>query len=423
MKNNLKISTVSKANIRTNLLILGLFFEVWAINGFFVGGNTLKLALLGMGFMLIIATVFTLPKNIKFVRFAFVVFVLFLSYIAIAVLMNANTTDKLTVVFDIICFFLLLSGYLIVNNLKYFSKASPKVIILITLLTLLGVFMYLKYQSVLSDSNTNSRSVVESGNDSDINAIGLAYTNSIVFFILYYFLVYYELKKWVRGLVILSMGSTIFLIFSTQSRGALIYIALILLANNFYRLKSMKNILKFFAYFIAFILLAVVLYFEVIKSIPALDNKVDGAIDRFSLLSKVGAGTDVKVDQSAYQRTLFIKNFFDNLSDIVFFGQDSYKPYPHNQFLEIIMRWGIFFGMPLMFVSITSFFKSVVILIKGKRVDSFINMAVLLFSFAFLQSLSSMSLDVNRILWFGLGFIIGLPGIRRLTKKRSVIPG
>lgn len=420
MKNNLKITAVSKANTRTNLLILGLFFQVWAINGFFVGGNTLKLALLGIGFMLIIATVFTLPKNVKFVRFTFIAFVLFLSYMTIAILMNANTTDKLTVVFDIICFFLLLSGYLIVNNLKYFSKASPKVIILITLLTLLGVFMYLKYQSVLSDSNLNSRSVVESGNDSDINAIGLAYTNSIVFFILYYFLVYYQLKKGVLWMVILSMCSTIFLIFSTQSRGALIYITLILLINNFYRLKSMKNIMKFFAYFIVFVLLGLVFYFEVIKSVPSLENKVDGAIDRFSLLSKVGAGNDVKVDQSAYQRTLFIKEFFDDLSNIIFFGQDNYKPYPHNQFLEIIMRWGIFFGMPLLFISISSFFKSVRILIGGEKIEPFINMAVLLFAFAFLQSLSSMSLDVNRILWFGLGFIIGLPSIYKLTRKKVI---
>jgi O-antigen ligase len=262
--------------------------------------------------------------------------------------------------------------------------------------------------------------VVESGNDSDINAIGLAYTNSIVFFILYYFLIYYQLKKWVRGMVILSMCSTIFLIFSTQSRGALIYIALILLINNFYRLKSMKNIMKFLAYFIVFVLLATVFYFEVIKSMPSLENKVDGAIDRFSLLSKVGAGTDVKVDQSAYQRTLFIKQFFDNLSDIILFGQDNYKPYPHNQFLEIIMRWGIFFGMPLLFVSISSFFRSVKILMKGKKINPFINMAILLFAFAFLQSLSSMSLDVNRILWFGLGFIIGLPSIYRLTRRKVI---
>jgi hypothetical protein len=420
LKNNLKTTAVSKANTRTNLLILGLFFQVWAINGFFIGGNTLKLALLGIGFILIIATVFTLPKNIKFVRFTFIAFVLFLSYMIIAIIMNANTTDKLTVVFDIICFFLLLSGYLIVNNLKYFSKASPKVIILITLLTMLGVFMYLKYQSVLSDSNLNSRSVVESGNDSDINAIGLAYTNSIVFFILYYFLVYYQLKKWALWMVILSMCSTIFLIFSTQSRGALIYITLILLINNFYRLKSMKNIMKFFAYFIVFVLLGTVFYFEVIKSVPSLENKVDGAIGRFSLLSKVGAGNDVKVDQSAYQRTLFIKEFFDDLSNIIFFGQDNYKPYPHNQFLEIIMRWGVFFGMPLLFISISSFFKSVRILIGGEKIEPFINMAVLLFAFAFLQSLSSMSLDVNRILWFGLGFIIGLPSIYRLTRRKVI---
>jgi len=419
LENNLKIkSTVRKANIRTNLLVLGLFFQVWAVNGYFVGGNTLKLGLLGMGFLLVIATVFTLPKNIKFVKFAFVSFVLFLSYLFIAILMNANTTDKLTLVFDVICFFLLLSGYLIVNNLKYFSKADPNIVLLITFLTVLGVFMYIKYQSVLSESN--SRSVVESGNDSDINAIGLAYVNSIVFFILYYFLIYYELKKWMRWLIILSMVSTIFLIFSTQSRGALIYITLILILNNIYRLKSIKNIFKFIVYFIGAILVIIVIYFQVIKSIPALETKVDGAIDRFSLLSKVASDADTKVDQSAYQRTLFIQLFFNNLKDIIFWGQEDYKPYPHNQFLEIIMRWGIFFGMPVLFYSISSFFKSLKILLRGVNVNPFINMVILLFAFAFFQSLSSMSLDVNRIFWFGLGFIIGLPSIKKIAKPKIV---
>ncbi|WP_157740864.1 hypothetical protein [Mucilaginibacter xinganensis] len=292
---------------------------------------------------------------------------------------------------------------------------------MITLLTVLGVFMYLKYQSVLNESNLNSRSVVETGNDSDINAIGLAYTNSVIFFILYYFLIYYDLKKWLRWFVILSMASTIFLIFSTQSRGALIYITLILIINNFYRLKSMKNILKFVVYFIGFIFVVIIFYFQVVKSIPALQAKVDGAIDRFGLLSKVANKGDAKADQSAYQRTLYIQDFYNNLKDIIFFGKENYKPYPHNQFLEIIMRWGIFFGMPLLFVSIGCFFKSVRVLMRGTTVNPFINMVILLFSFAFLQSLSSMSLDVNRILWFGLGFIVGLPSIYKLTKKKVVL--
>lgn len=407
---------IGKTNIRTNLLILGLYLEVWAVNGYFVGGNTLKLGLLGVGFLLIITTVFTLPKNIKFLRFTFISFVLLLCYWFIAILSNANTTENLTIIFDVISFFLLLSGYLIVNNLKYFSKADPKVILLITFLTVLGVFMYLKFQSVLTGNK--SRAIVESGNDSDINAVGLAYTNSIVFFILYYFLVYYELKKWLRWSVILSMACTIFLIFSTQSRGAMIYISLILLINNFYRLKSIKNIFKFIVYFIGAILVALVIYFQVVKSIPALENKIDGAIGRFGSLSKVATDADATVDQSAYQRTLYIQSFFNNLSDIIFFGEESYKPYPHNQFLEIIMRWGIFFGMPLIFVSISSFFKSIRILMKGTKINPFINMVILLFAFAFLQSLSSMSLDVNRIFWFGLGFIVGLPSFFRLTKRK-----
>ncbi|MBF4465676.1 O-antigen ligase [Flavobacterium sp. LC2016-12] len=398
-------TTIIDTNSRTNFFILGVFFLVWSVNGFFIGGNLLKIGLLFLGFGLILCTSFTLPKRKKFVYFSLITFSFFVLYWFIAIIRTQKTVTTSIFLFDIICFFLLLSGYLVASNLTFFKNVSPKIILFISFLAILGGMMYVRYQSqlLLNSIGGATRSATEDDGESGINVIGIAYTNAILFFILYYFIVYYNLKKWITGVVLLSMFCVIFVILATQSRGALIFIVLILLMTNFKRMMSFGNFLKFFK----IILVTIFLFVLAINFFPEMQQKIDGTISRFQTLLEFS--DDVEADQSSYERTLIIQDFFDNIEDIVLLGKERYSPYPHNQFLEIIMRWGIFFGVPLLIFSISSFVKSAKLLFRGSVSNPFVNLILLVLTFCFLQSLSSMSLEMNRMLWFGFGFVAALP--------------
>ncbi|MNG14382.1 hypothetical protein D3C84_981280 [compost metagenome] len=103
-----------------------------------------------------------------------------------------------------------------------------------------------------------------------------------------------------------------------------------------------------------------------------------------------------------------IEDFFENIGDVILIGKERYVPYPHNQFIEIIMRWGLFLGLPLFVFSIRNFIRALILLLKKGNISPFVNLILFIFIFSFFQSLSSMSLEMNRTLWFGFGFLAAI---------------
>ncbi|MBW4360344.1 O-antigen ligase family protein [Flavobacterium taihuense] len=398
-------NAVEIPNKRSNFFVLGVFFLVWSINGFFIGGGVLKMGLLMFGFILILGSSFTLPVYRRFINFSLIALFFLISYWAIAIVRSQKTVTFSIFTFDVICFLLLLSGYFVASNLNYFTKVSPKIILLISLLAIVGGVMFIKYQSQLLLNNVggNTRSAVEEGDDSGINVIGIAYTNAIIFFILYYFVVYYDLKKWIKGVVFLSIFCVLFVILSTQSRGALIYIVLILLMINFKKIFSVRYVFKS----LKVLLVAVLIFVLALNFFPAMQDKMEGTLERFQTL--IALSEDVEADKSSYERTLIMEDFFNNIEDVILLGKEGYNPYPHNQFVEIIMRWGLFFGLPLIVFSIRNFVRALMRLFKKDSVNPFMNLILFIFIFSFFQSLSSMSLEMNRMFWFGLGFLAAIP--------------
>lgn len=419
----MKISTATiHSNSRTSLFVLGVFFLVWSINGFFIGGELLKYLLLFLGFGLVLGTtLFSLPKDSRFFRFAFISFVGLLTFWFVALLLNQTTAQTNIVLFDIICYLLLISGYLVAQNLESFSKVNNKTILFIVLLTIFGCVMYIKYQSMLSlsDSLSSSRDVTEGGDEAGINVIGVSYTNAIIFFIIYYFLSFYQLKKAIKTALLFSIFLTFFLILYTQSRGALIYIVLIVILDNLKKIDTLAKGLKYTFNFLILLFFLVILIIKSIEMNPAFGQKLQGTLHRFQLF--VDVTENIEADPSTYQRTLFLDKFINEIDSIILFGQEGYQPYPHNQFVEILMRWGFFLGLPLILISLTSLVKSVRISIKNISLNPMIHLMVLLFLFSFLQSMSSMSLEMNRLFWLTMGFILALPKLNVLFQNRKII--
>jgi hypothetical protein len=418
-----KISAVSTlSNSRTSLFVLGIFFLVWSINGFFIGGELLKYLLLFLGFSLILGTtLFSLPRNSSFFRFASITFIVLLAFWFVAILLNQTTAQTNIVLFDVICYLLFISGYLVAKNLERFTRVTNITILFIVLLTVLGCVMYIKYQSMLSlsDSLSSSRDVTEGGDEAGINVIGVSYTNAIIFFIIYYFLSFYQLKKAIKIALLFSIFLTFFLILYTQSRGALIYIVLIVILDNLKKINTLTKGLKYTFKFLIILFFLAILIIKSIELNPAFAQKFQGTLDRFQLFLDVTE--DIEADPSTYQRTVFLNKFINEIDSIILFGQEKYQPYPHNQFAEILMRWGFFLGLPLILISLTSLIKSVRISTKTISLNPMIHLMALLFLFSFLQSMSSMSLEMNRLFWLAMGFLIALPKLNVSLQNSKII--
>ena len=88
-------------------------------------------------------------------------------------------------------------------------------------------------------------------------------------------------------------------------------------------------------------------------------------------------------------------------------GLPKYNSYPHNQWLEIAVRFGML-GLPFLIFSLWSGTKALQRLIRGGPGLSREELVVYtLFVFAYLQSMSSLSLQVNRVLFLGFGYVLG----------------
>ena len=154
---------------------------------------------------------------------------------------------------------------------------------------------------------------------------------------------------------------------------------------------------------------------QIINSSEFILQKFEFTAERFS--SAIDFFSDSNsVDNSIIERKEIQEFFFNNYYQM-FFGQANYIPYPHNQILEIIMRWGIF-GLPILVISVMSFKKSLHTMLKRPAKNSFIFLISMLFIFTYLQSMTSLNLDHNRFLWLGFGFLLGY---KKFKLSRKII--
>jgi hypothetical protein len=385
---------VKEKNI-LNHTALGVFLLLWSTSAFVLAGEIARYCSLFLGLFFLI-TIFFKRKLLKQeIRF-FVICLLFtLAYLAIAVIQNQDTLDILNLSFILIDLILICVGYSLglMSNLNL--KISKKIIYIITFLAIIGPLKLIQYQAT-----SFAQGFTDRVDDNLLNPIGIAYLNSLLILILFWLFKNTD-KKTLKYLIILAVILTFIVLISTLSRGAMISLVIIFVLYNFrgYRLKllfinSFKSIIFIF-------LLCFVIYY-ISQEIPVIKYRIDGFVDRFSsLFNSVESTNDISVSN----RQDIYTYFFNNLNDFILFGQYKYSPYPHNQFLEIIMRWGVL-GFPLLFYSITNLFRSLK-LFKKKVIhqNKLLFLILPLFIFAYFQSMTSLSLEMNRILWLGFGFL------------------
>jgi len=392
-------------NIADNFYI-GYFLILWSVNGYFVGGNALKYLILSIGLLLIASNFInaSIKKDNRWVEISIFSLLYFSLLVIKAGLQNQVTTSINDIIFGLIDLLLFNIGILISNNRYKMKLLLPKSIYFIVIMSVIGIAFFFVFQnSVYNSYGSADRSSVGGGEDG-INVIGIAYTNALIIIILY--AIFRNLPKNNKLLsysVVLTIILSIVVIIQTQSRGALIYLVLILFLVSFANLKLSK-IISFILKRSLYIFGGLILLLAIIKLNPSSQQSLDGLSKRMEDLSGSLQGTTE--DRSLDEREVIYQRFYDNYTDYMFLGQKSYKPYPHNIFIEIIQRFGIVFGFPILLMIFYSIVKAFVV-IFSENSDSTSILFSMIFLFCFMQSLSSMSLEMNRSLWLSMGILIG----------------
>ena len=293
-------------NKRTSFFILGVFLLAWSTNGFYFGGTILKYALLITGFIFIVLTTITLKASKESIGFGIKVLLFLLLYWGIAFYQQQETVGINLIIFDIINAFLLISGFIVSKNSFFKEEISSKTIIIICSAILLGNYFYLE-----NYMNFDAELLIKN----NINPVGFAYINGIIFFIIFHFFSYKKLKIWIRIMLLISIVSCLYIILTTESRGVLIYMFFILLFSFFKKFKSVKHSFYFLIYIIFFIVaLNLLIYY-----FPIVLDKFENIFIRFQNLlefTETGYG-----DESARGRVIYFYDFFKNLDNFILFGE------------------------------------------------------------------------------------------------------
>ncbi|CAL2060705.1 hypothetical protein [Tenacibaculum sp. 190524A05c] len=378
-------------SISINQFLLGIFFLIWATNAYVLFGSIGKYASLLLGILFLMKSLIKekLDPSTSFLIIKGVL--VYILFIFVGIEMNQKTITSTIVIFGLICMVLFFLGGLLRVNFVEDKENNKRIVVLISTLVLLGSIKLYGLQSLISSNKTRGLG------DSTLNAVGVAYIYGQLFILLFWFFVR-ERRLWLKIFLTLALVSIVGILFITQSRGALLFLVITLLfayKKHMRFLFSQRNIMMLF--------LIVLIVFFLFKGNSLIQEKIDLVIQRFDgAINYLSKG---KNDGSLEERKGIIRLFINNY-DQMFLGQYGYEPYPHNQFLEIFMRWGIF-GIPIIIISLISIFKAFKFFKLEHRNYKTINyLIVSIFFFSYLQSMSSLSLEMNRFMWFGFGFLI-----------------
>ncbi|MFV0145124.1 hypothetical protein OBJ68_06520 [Empedobacter falsenii] len=387
--------------ISSNKIILGFFLINWSYVSFFLGGNNLKVLLLLIGF--IFYTFFFFQNKIKKNAHFFKISILVVTYYLILVLYSNlmfHNINQLLIIFGFINCILFLGGYLISINSYNFRMPTKGLVVFLVFFSIIGIISYFLFGNLLlTEENYDSLMQYK---ENGINRIGVGYTALIIFFIFYNLL---KSNHYGKYLIIL-MYSVLFLliiqILHLQARGVILFMLLILFIDNFQLIFKINKLLK---KIVSLFILISILFFLISFYFPQYFDVLEGTIERFSGI--IGFFDENKqIDRSAFERTKLIDFFFDNYNEFIFTGLRDYSPYPHNIFIEIIERFGIILGFPILFSILYTSYKAFKIVYNNEKDNVLINIFSMIYLYTFFQAFTSFNLENNRALWVSMGVIL-----------------
>jgi O-antigen ligase len=371
---------------------------------YFVGGQWARLGSLGIGFgMILVAALMRargqIVKHLPFVLLTGGYFILLAMMTKLQD--QAIWYNQQQQIFTLVCLFLFWSGYILAREKRHdFVSSNHISLIGAGLLALLCLLRFLQFVKAISFEGS------ERGfGETTLNAVGVAFANSCLGFV---FLVLAILNKNLlrRALFLLVASAAFFVVLSSASRGAIIWGSGAMIF--FFMLNRHKK------YFTARGLLAAVLSTVLLLPVLAafynanyaIAERFDILIDRFTQMFDLFLKYDGQ-DDSVSERQYRWSSYLSTIDQWIIFGEKRQYGYPHNQWLEIFVKFGLL-GLPMFFMSIILFLKiSWGVVRENLHPDVEFSIIATLFIFGYLSSMTSLSLQVNRVLWLGFGYLLG----------------
>lgn len=365
-------------------------------------------------------------KNLHLFAGAF--FYLFF-FIAYGFFREQNTTDFFNVTFTGIAAGFFVNGVMwagasprenfFQNGIKrFFNQLGLYLLLPLVLILLLSTNEYSNYLKYSINLMGGGRELtLETG-----NPVGVAYANGIAS-IVFLFIALNAKGFLFKGVAFLGMLLSLFIVLSTASRGASLFLILTSLLYFIFYIRTLQNehnlqkiAKRIFIGGLAILVLFSIYFFLQRENFLVLYDRVSVLFSRFSDVFNYFEG--LNDDRSTGGRFEVYRYHLNYFSEWIIFGEKNYTPYPHNLFLEIIMRLGLI-GFPLVFVFIYVNFKTFLNLFNKsfyKTIDWYF--FSFLFFFSFLQSMTSLSLEINRGIWISLGFLLAYKPLRHRQNLR-----
>ncbi|CAI8286543.1 MAG: Uncharacterised protein [Opitutia bacterium UBA7350] len=397
-------------------VIIGLAMLHWSQAMYFLGGQPARLGSLAVGFGLIVGAALLRARG-QIVKYLPFVFITGSYFILLAMLTKIQEHviwyDNLQQTFTLVCLFLFWSGYILAREKRHdFVSANQWSLIGVSLLALLCLMRFLQFVKLISFEGS-----ARGYGDVSLNAVGVAFANSCLGLI---FLVLGILNKnpLRKTLFLLVACAAFFVVLSSASRGAILWssgaIIFFFILNRHRNYLNVRSILVAALSMVLLLPVLAVLY----QTNYAIAERVDILIDRFlqilDLFNKYGSD-----DASVTQRQYYWTSYLSTIDQWIIFGEEGQDGYPHNQWLEIFVKFGLL-GLPMFIMSIILLFKISWSALREKlHPDIEFSMITTLFMFGYLSSMTSLSLQVNRVLWLGFGYLLGYYMGRSKRQKRA----
>lgn len=379
---------------------------------YFVAGNGARLGSLAVGFGLVVLAAF-LRARWNVLPYLPMVLLSGGYFMCLAFLTkvqgHAIWYDPIQRIFCVICLVLFWAGFILAQEKRQsFVTANQWSLVAITGIAVVALLSFMRYVKAIS-FHGSARGFAET----TLNPVGVAFANSCLGLV-FVVLALSSKSVWRKVLFAMAGALAFFVVLSSASRGAVIWatgaMAFYFVLNRHRKYLSPKSILFAILGLVVIVPALVVLY----KTNYGVAERIDVLVGRFKLMFETLTGQNY--DPSMGAREMMWDYYLSNWDQWLVAGEKGYVGYPHNQWIEIGARFG-FLGLPMLCMSFYIFGRLGVSIVQRNRIlpDLEYSIITTLFVFGYLQSMSSLTLHVNRVLWLGFGYMLG----RFLVQRRA----
>ncbi|MGK0489303.1 MAG: O-antigen ligase [Candidatus Endobugula sp.] len=402
--NKSSIFGTGETNVSSVLLTIGVISLCWSVPMFFIAGGVSRIGSLVFGFFSI-GLAALIRSGLSLDRYLVLFFTTGSYFLLLALQSKIQEHqiwhDSRQIIFSLVCLFLFWFGFILgKSKVKTVNVEREWILVFFGMLGMLAVMGFLRFVKKISFYG------VERGfGDNSLNPVGVAYY-MMCLTLTYLAIGVYTPTLWRKILFFAVSGLALLAALSSASRGALLagILALIYFSVlNRRRVKwSVKSLLTTVVGILTMLIIGWVSYYENY----AISERIELLIERINHMFMAFTGEASDASMSA--RELIWNYYIQNIEAWIFFGERGYSDYPHNQFLEILVRFGLL-GVPLLLMSVFVFIWVLHHLLKSKRqYDLEFSLISILFIFSYLQSMTSLSLQINRVMWLGFGYFLGV---------------